>query len=694
MRKQLISVITLLFALPFIAFGQVGIQQLNQWKTGGQNYLQPINNAYGLLVPGLATSTTGCLSVGANGWITPSGGACGVAGGEANTGGNLGIGFPIYDSKSGVQLRFNSIAAGTGVNISTSSNNNTLVISSTGGSGGSGTVSTSTNETSGTLAYFTSNSATPALLGKVATTSLTANSPLSLSQAISVIGSAASALSLSTAGTWSGLAGTATALAANGTNCSAGSFALGVDASGNSEGCTVATTGTVTSVTGTWPIISSGGNTPAISWGGLSTSTAAVQGNIPYFSGVNTFANVATGTISVSGGITATAGQSIIGSGLTIGCTAADGSHTGCLSSTDWTTFNNKGSGTVTSVGLSTPLSSLSVGSTPVTTSGTITADLNLAHTNWWTALQNFTNASSSQLTATSSAYFATTGGSVGVGTTSPSKIFTVEGNQTGGVARIQRDFTSAPANSLVGTYDVLLNEPGATLGDRTGPAQTFGVSLAGGAENIYGDASAIRYGADTTGAFLIRPYSLGNPLIGTIFAPTGADGIGTSTPFATLSVHANNGDTNTTLFALASSTASATTTLFKVDNGGEIVGTDKTTTLTGVVSPLHNITLQTGTTTAWTASTTGAYIPTAVAPFAGTIQKASCHTDVGTLNVDVYHTSTHLALFNASTTVGTITFASNNTFTAGEVIYLAAGTPATAPTTLSCTLRVTETPY
>ena len=39
-----------------------------------------------------------------------------------------------------------------------------------------------------------------------------------------------------------GNASTATALAANGTNCSAGSFPLGVDASGNAEGCTAAVT--------------------------------------------------------------------------------------------------------------------------------------------------------------------------------------------------------------------------------------------------------------------------------------------------------------------------------------------------------------------------------------------------------------------------------------------------------------------
>lgn len=41
------------------------------------------------------------------------------------------------------------------------------------------------------------------------------------------------------------LAATATALAANGANCSAGSFALGVDASGAAEGCTVAALGDV-----------------------------------------------------------------------------------------------------------------------------------------------------------------------------------------------------------------------------------------------------------------------------------------------------------------------------------------------------------------------------------------------------------------------------------------------------------------
>lgn len=53
----------------------------------------------------------------------------------------------------------------------------------------------------------------------------------------------------------------------------------------------------------------------------------------------------------------------------------------------------------------------------------------------------------------------------------------------------------------------------------------------------------------------------------------TGAKfGVGTSTPYADLSVQANSGDTNYSLFTIASSTATATTTLFSVTNTGHII--------------------------------------------------------------------------------------------------------------------------
>ncbi|MFN3658164.1 MAG: beta strand repeat-containing protein [Pseudolabrys sp.] len=65
----------------------------------------------------------------------------------------------------------------------------------------------------------------------------------------------------------------------------------------------------------TFPIALSGAT---LSFGGLSTSTPAVLGNIPYFSGVNTFANVATGSVSSGAGISVTSARSVIGGALTI----------------------------------------------------------------------------------------------------------------------------------------------------------------------------------------------------------------------------------------------------------------------------------------------------------------------------------------------------------------------------------------
>jgi hypothetical protein len=53
------------------------------------------------------------------------------------------------------------------------------------------------------------------------------------------------------------------------------------------------------------------------------------------------------------------------------------------------------------------------------------------------------------------------------------------------------------------------------------------------------------------------------------VLPTTGTFGVATSSPYATLSVQANNGSTNQTLFAIGSSTASATTTLFSVSNTG-----------------------------------------------------------------------------------------------------------------------------
>lgn len=124
--------------------------------------------------------------------------------------------------------------------------------------------------------------------------------------------------------------------------------------------------GSVSSVSATYPIISSGGTTPNIS-----TAFGTTTNNT--YSGTNTFQNGVTtntlsigslsgllagntGTVYASATSTLTASSPLTGSfthvGTTgsLGCQTASGSQAGCLSSTDWTTFNSKGSGTVTSV--------------------------------------------------------------------------------------------------------------------------------------------------------------------------------------------------------------------------------------------------------------------------------------------------------------------------------------------------------
>lgn len=129
---------------------------------------------------------------------------------------------------------------------------------------------------------------------------------------------------------------TATSTLAGGINVTSGCFSISNVCIGG---------GTVTSVSGTWPIISSGGNTPVLSFGGLSTSSAATVGNIPYFTGVNTFGNVATTTASCSGSTSCSAFTIIGASPVTISSTNSGGTVTSVA------TNNGLTGGTITTTG-------------------------------------------------------------------------------------------------------------------------------------------------------------------------------------------------------------------------------------------------------------------------------------------------------------------------------------------------------
>ena len=129
--------------------------------------------------------------------------------------------------------------------------------------------------------------------------------------------------------------------------------------------------GTVTSVTGTLPISSSGGVTPNIS---ISLANATTDGYLN-FTDWNTFNNKQpSGTYVNSVGATSPVASSG-GTTPTISMAQANATTNGYLSSTDWTTFNNKGTGngSVTSVDVLGGSTGLTTSGGPITGSGNIT---------------------------------------------------------------------------------------------------------------------------------------------------------------------------------------------------------------------------------------------------------------------------------------------------------------------------------
>ena len=277
---------------------------------------------------------------------------------------------------------FTSQAAGTLITLTASSVQNWVIT----GSGGqtiklpdattlpSGALFTfNNNQSSGTIVIQNNSSTTIATLqsGAFSTIVLLSNSTAAGSwdrhdQAPSNVSWSTNTLDYAgsiTSATWNG---TAIALNRGGTNANLTAVnggavystgtALAISAAGTSgqvltsSGAgaptwTTPTTGTVTSVTGTSPIASSGGNTPAISISQATTSTNGYLSSTDW----NTFNNKGSGTVT---SVTGTA--PVVSSGGTtpaISMAAATGSVNGYLTSTDWTTFNGKLSNPMTTLG-------------------------------------------------------------------------------------------------------------------------------------------------------------------------------------------------------------------------------------------------------------------------------------------------------------------------------------------------------
>lgn len=183
------------------------------------------------------------------------------------------------------------------------------------------------------------------------------------------------------------------------TNSQLANSSININGTNVSLGGSIATPqGTITSVTGTSPIVSSGGTTPAISINQATTSTSGFLSSTDW----NTFNGKGNGTVT-SVAATAGTGISVTGSPITSSGTfsitntlpdqvvSLTGAGTTTVTGTypNFTITSTGGSGgTVTSVGI-TPSTGVTVSNSPITTSGNITVGLSTK----LTAIENLSGA-------------------------------------------------------------------------------------------------------------------------------------------------------------------------------------------------------------------------------------------------------------------------------------------------------------
>ncbi|MCL6096327.1 MAG: hypothetical protein M1444_01410 [Patescibacteria group bacterium] len=206
------------------------------------------------------------------------------------------------------------------------------------------------------------------------------------------------------------------------------------------------------------------------------------------------------------------------------------------------------------------------------------TNDLLIGSTATTSALFSFTGIKTGQTIASASGNLIVMpnngwGGRVGIGTTNPTKLFEVSGNQAGGVARIHR--ISSSTNGVLGTYDILAESTG-DMTDGFGVAQTFSIEDNAGVINYLADIRGIRSGADNTGSLT---FSTDNNNVITEkmrIDNFGKVGIDTSSPLATLDVRPNTTDGGTIAVASISGITSFAALVANNDSLGDLFTASK----------------------------------------------------------------------------------------------------------------------
>lgn len=415
--------------------------------------------------------------------------------------------------------------------------------------------------------------------------------------------------------------------------------------------------------------------------GGLGTSTAPSYGQMPVGNSGGTYTLTATSSL----GITAAGdggsnwlketnyGVSNLTASTTIPYWAKDAFYASSTSVFQGlATFGNASTSQI-SASSGSYLGTVFTG----TWNGTSIADAYVDNTITLTNITQITNRAITDLTGT----LTVSNGGTGVASFTSSQL--LYGNGTAALSSVATtSVTIGSGLSYSGTFGSVVGGVAGSLtlnatGDWTGTID--GNNFAGGAigagELIYGgSAGSFSELAVSTNGYVLAlsggvPAWVGTTTAGTGLTYTGGSpgnfSVNTSQNIATLSNLTSNG-------------------FVKTGGGTGALSVDTSTYLTSVTMyPAFTY----ATSSAWTGTTT---IPLAPAYVNETWNGVKCFTDAGTLNVSFYDGTNRMDLLNASTTVGTFTLSTNNTFTASEKRYVDIGTPASSPTKISCTVSKT----
>jgi hypothetical protein len=257
---------------------------------------------------------------------------------------------------------------------------------------------------------------------------------------------------------------------------------------------------------------------------------------LPYFGSAGTVTSVGALTLGTSGtDLSSTVANGTTTPVITLNVPTASATNRGVLSSADWTTFNNKGNGTVTSV----------TGTSPVNSSGGATPAISLA--------SGYGDTLNPYASKTANYVLASPDGSSGVPTFRAivaSDIPTLNQNTTGTAANI-----TATSNSTLTTLSAL-SLPYSQL---SGTVPTWNQNTTGTASNVTGTVAIANGGSGTTTA-----QGAMNAFAGAVTSGSYLRGNGTNVVMSTIQV----ADVPT-LNQNTTGTASNVTGVVAVANGG-----------------------------------------------------------------------------------------------------------------------------